>query len=201
MNPIIGDPVMQRAVEFLKDRYTGQTCSIVGKGPSLKYLRTEHIRPGPVIVLNEAIIHVQKCDLSNDIYSMQKDGGMSRGGYDGSMVQPLEHIWLILQLQYSSQWFPDHPKRLIVDPIIDFHMLVTEMSIRIVLQLAKIMGCSKINLICCDSLVNGDLRHFTRDGVISSGSGNYLYEYVRPLVLKDLKDIEHEFILPEEEAI
>jgi len=185
MNPIIGDPVTQRAVEFLKDRYTGQTCSIVGKGPSLMYIKAEHIKPGPVIALNEAIVYIQKMDLPNDIYSMQKDLGT---------IEPLESIWLILQSPYSDKHFPNHPKRLIIETS-EIGMLVTEMSIRMVIKLAKIMGCSKINLISCDSLTNGDLRTIGENGGVTDECGS-LYDYVRPLVIKDLKDIAHEFIQP-----
>ena len=69
---------MLRSVEELKDRYKGMTAWIVGKGPSLQYLKKEDIGAGPVITINSAITAVESLGFENPLFSMQKDGGGKR---------------------------------------------------------------------------------------------------------------------------
>ena len=178
-----------RAVDVLNNAYVNQPCYIVGRGPSLAYLQARHFGPGPVIVLNDAIVHVQELGLVNIIYSFQKDA------YDWAVQRPVDHIALILQDQYGSELFPEHPTRLMVDPVVDMGFASEEMSIRMAIRMTIWMGCSGIRFVCCDSLNTGDLRSYGSDGSVSNRA-DYMYQYVKPLVVSDLKDIPHDFITP-----
>jgi hypothetical protein len=185
-------------LDALRDLYQGQTAWIVGKGPSLKCLRAEHFGAGPVITINESILIVQDLGLPNPIYSMQKDGDAGIG----KAVYPHPDIPVILQRPgYSERNLPDHPLRMWVSPEQDFGLLHTEMSVRLCIGIAKLMGCVKIVFVCCDSLVNGDVRRMdvgTRTIVTANGSA---YQYVKPHVFRDVANIPHEFVLPEPETV
>lgn len=179
-----------RAVDILRGLYRGETVSIIGKGPSLRYLRAEHIEPGPVITINDAILIVQDLPISNVIYSMQKDGGES-------MVLPHDYVWVILQdPDFSENCLPEHPLRMWVDPVEELgfdHPAV--MSIRMCIALAKIMGCAKIHLIACGSLAgNFETFDVKQQRLFDTRAGNY--QAVKPLVECDLANIPHELILP-----
>ena len=177
-----------------KGLYPGQTAWIVGKGPSLLHLRKEHLGEGPVITINESILIVQELGLSNSIYSMQKDGEYGIG----HAVHPRMYIPVILQRPgYSENDLPLHPLRTWVAPE-DYGFHHAEMSIRLCVAIAKEMECGRITFVCCDSLVNGDVRRVDAQDrrIVRANSGSYVY--VKPLVLKDVEDIPHEFVLPEE---
>ncbi len=60
-------------------KHAGETVWIIGKGPSLLNLTADTIGPGPVVTLNEAIVHVRTLNLPNAIYVFQKDGCVSHG--------------------------------------------------------------------------------------------------------------------------
>lgn len=185
MNPEID------AATVLKDLHAGQECWIVGKGPSLGNLRRDYFGDGPVITINEAILIVQELGLPNPIYSLQKDG------YVNVMVRPKDDVTLILQANLSESWFPDHPKRLILDPVAAWGFKVTEMSIRMCIALAKLMGCYRISFLCCDSLVHDDFRVFdVKKGCAVPNPWSGAYGYVRPLVQADVKDMPHRFVIP-----
>lgn len=180
----------------LQRKHAGETCWIVGKGPSLRHLQADDFGPGPVIALNDAIIAVEKLDIENPIYSLQKDGQAEH------MVQVRTDIALILQSTegFSGEWFPEHPLRYLVDPLADLgfdHVQV--LATRMAIEIAKRMGCQTLKLMCCDNLVNGAMETYNprTDNAEVTGAG-YWYQLTRPYILDDLKTIEHDFVLPSE---
>jgi hypothetical protein len=182
-------------------RHANETAWIVGKGPSLKFLRAPHFFAGPVIAINESILNVQDLGLSNKLYGINKDG--CRGGagaHKCTMTHPNADVTMILQRPGFSEFcFPDQPDRLWVNAVDDLgfdHAAV--MSIRMCIAIAKSMGCIQIMVACCDSLVNKDVRIYDGGLTKASGaSGHYLA--VAALVKMDLKDIAHKYILPRNE--
>lgn len=195
-----------KAVERLRDLYTRQTAWIVGKGPSLLHLCTDHFGAGPVIVLNQAVLMVQELGLSNPIYSMQKDGcgatcedaRCMKCGFRPPMVYPRKDVTVILQEpDYSEFCLWEHKKRMLVNVQDLGFELKSEMAIRMAIRIAQVMGCERIVFLCCDSLTNGSVETFdviTKDFELTS-AGQY-YAYVAPLVLADVEDFPHEFITP-----
>jgi len=181
-------------IEELRDLYQGQTAWIVGKGPSLRFLQAGHFSAGPVITINESILIVQELGLSNPIYSMQKDGDAGIG----KAVYPHPDIPVILQRPgYSERSLLEHPLRMWVSPEQDFGFLHTEMSVRLCVGIAKVMGCAKIMFVCCDSLVNDDVRRMDVETHTIVTANSNAYRYVKPHVLKDVENIPHGFVLPE----
>lgn len=177
-------------LQSLRDRHIGEECWIVGLGPSIQHLSADHFGSGPIITINEAILKVEALALTNETYSMQKDG------WPNFMVRPADHVTLLLQTGLSDQFFPDHPKRIFFNPMSDWKFKFTEMSIRMCIALAKTMGCTAISFVCCDSLTTNEFRRYSpKDNSMLDGQAGY-YSYVKPLVLEDVRNIDHRFILP-----
>jgi len=178
----------------LRHKHPGETCWIVGKGPSLRYLRASHFGAGPVIALNDAIAAVQELGLSNKLYSLQKDGQLE------FMVEPFEHVILILQdtPKYSREYFQEHPHRILVDPILDLgfdHVQV--LATRMAIEIAKQMDCAEIRMMCCDNLMTGALETYDCRTETSAVTGAaHWYKETKSYILADLENIQHEFVLP-----
>lgn len=186
-------------LEQLKDLYKDKYCYIVGKGASLEFLSQDHFinHKAPVICLNDSIAIVQDLDIDNPIYSLQKDGNVEH------MVKPYDDVVLIVQETegYSRDWYPEHEKRLLIDPVKDFGFdLPQTMAIRMAIALSQYMGCNHINFMCCDVLSN---KEKTETFIVSERrskqtSASEWYIKSRPYVINDIRNIPHVFITPHE---
>jgi len=189
---------MKESIEFMRNRHVDQAVWIVGKGPSLQYLNAGYFGNGPIITINEAILSVQDLPLANTMYAMNKDGCRNEAkGHTCPMVEPWWDVNMILQAPgFSEHCFPNHPNRLWINPVDDLGFdLPTVLSVRMCIAIAKLMGGNEINLISCDSLVNGDMRIFDGKVVRSSGASGH-YSHNISIIKKELEDIKHHFILP-----
>jgi len=209
----------------LKDRHKGDTCYIIGKGPSLVNLRAWHFGKGPVIVLNESIRMVQNMGLPNQIYSMQKDGCMTEdphniprpcgtceanGWQRAPVTNPHPGIAVLFSQHLSSWCLHGRPNRFVfTDEELGFKGYPMTMSILEAIPLAMHFGCQSIVMMCCDSLVNGDLgtvaaiddHHFAYEyeGADISADIEELHrnlEWVKPWVKHSLKYIPHAYFSP-----
>ena len=197
---------MVDAAKILRGKHVGETAWIVGLGASIKYLTASYFGTGPVITINGAIQIVQELRLSNQIYSIQKDGcdlrdvpGHSCGG---KMFYPRREIPVILPRRgYAEFCLEEHPSRLWLDYVATLDLEPDVMSVRIAVALAlRIMGCAKIAFVCCDSLLGNELENMRRyypetDKIaIPPDYGNYIY--VRPIVMGDVQSLPHYFLTP-----
>ena len=185
---------MYNRIDEVHGMYAGKRLWIVGKGPSLLFLRHEHFMDdGPVITINEAILTVQELHLANPLYSLQKDGKPDK------MVRPHNTVCLILQYPgFSENCFPQHPRRIhVTADELGFGDEVTVMSVRMCIAIGKRMGCTRMSLMCCDSIANSDMRIYDPKvgNVLPSGASGH-YAAVIPTVKAELMNIEHEFITP-----
>ena len=188
-------------------RYAGETAWVVGKGPSLGYLRAEHFGKGPVIALNQTIVVVEALGILNPVYSLQKDGCGSGGPHE-ICEQRDGHDWMIrpqratLMVQdapgYSRDCLRAYEPRVAIQMMRDlkFPYLQT-MAVRMGITIAKQMGCVKIVMLCCDSLVNGNLDTFnvwTRQAERTS-AGNH-YEPAKRKIMRELVNTRYQFVIP-----
>ena len=194
------------AAKVLRRKHVGETAWVVGLGASIKHLTAEHFGSGPIITMNGAIKIVQELELPNQIYSLQKDGCEKRdlpGHQCGEkMIYPRVDIPVILPRRgYGELCLKEHPSRLWLDYVKSLNLEPPEMSVRIAVALAmRIMGCTRIAFVCCDSLI-GDKpknmrRYYPETGriAIPPNHGNYIY--VRPIVLGDVQGIPHYVFMP-----
>jgi len=165
---------------LLKNKYKNQTVWIIGKGPSIQYLKKENIGNGPIIALNDAIKIIEKLDLSNDLYSLQKDGCEKRKGrnnpktwftpdcdYSGEgcyinnelLTSVKKTTSLLLHDLESKYCFPDHPLRFVFN-LKEIRLPRNEFSQIFALKIAQYMGCNKFIFVSFDAQAIGDNRQY-----------------------------------------
>lgn len=198
-------------INDLAGKYAGQVGYIVGKGPSLQWLTAGCFShpAAPVVVLNDAILKVQELNISNPIYSLQKDGCGARHENDrcrpdcgsrGHMVYPKdESIVLIQQAIYSPYCLPRHKNKIWID-IKELRINEpSEMAVIMAIEIMRIFGCRSITMVSCGSLVNpGELRTFDpRSGRSCLTGAGQFYKHARGRVLEKLQQFHHTFVIPE----
>lgn len=189
-------------MEELKNKHINTEVYIIGKGTSLQFLKKEHIGEGIIITLNEAILKIEEFDLPNITYSMQKDGYdadhrnicvcKNEGRKDSCcMVLPKKATLLVHALE-SIKCFEDYTPRYVFNNN-DFGLEWNNPSVFSVIKVAQYMGCSKLNFLCFDSMVNGSNMGFC------PGKGIYSNHYTmhKKKIMSMLKDIPHAFITPQ----
>jgi hypothetical protein len=172
---------MTRPITDLVGVHAGETAYIIGKGPSLLRLTEAMLGPGPIIALNQAIIHVR--GYRAPLYSSQKDGchlgGVRHQGKPcpnggGDMIAPQAPEILLVSQQESPDCFADYEPRFVVDVERDFGVPWFTPSAPIMAGLALLMGCARIVFVSHDAYALGDGRA-VKNGLVVPGPLN-LYE-------------------------
>ena len=202
-------------MKTLKGIHDGQTAWIVGKGPSLRYLKKTDFGPGPVITINSAIVAVESLGLENPVYSMQKDGGERRNAkwafeplnawhsdpckHAGALCDDCKGIvrpkgaTLLVHEWESKFCLPDYPKRIVFD-VLELGMPQNEFSMIVAAYMARYMGCKDIVFVCCDAHAISDYRLLSDDG--KTGNKNRYYIFQTFVSGKYLSEFQHSFITP-----
>ena len=144
----------------LRGAFSGQPCSIVGKGPSLALLRREHLVPGPVITLNQAVLRVERLQPPGPVFSMQKDGcgSMVPGHVCAKEVVRPAAATLLVHLHESPHCLEDYRPRITFDATAELGLPWREFSANCAIALARLLGCPAVRLIAFDACTCGDLR-------------------------------------------
>lgn len=136
----------------------------------------------PVLALNHAIVPVEGLGLPNIVYSLQNDGVSLPTG--AVLLSNAHHP------TGGIEW--DAVAMGLAGP--------NEMVAVVAIAVAKLMGCARVVMVCCDSLVNGDLRTIVEGKVLQEdGPGltsAQCYSYAIPRVLAALEGIDHSFVTP-----
>lgn len=181
---------MTENIEILQGKHKDKPCAIIGTGPSILKINKSCFLPDEIIIaLNDSIVQIERLNLNNTIYSMQKDG---------AIVRPKKAILLVSEHE-SKFAFKDYSPRYIFDAIKLFdgknYFMHKEFSANCALKIVQLFGCSKIRLRGFDSCINGDIRHVELDGTISSGIPSYLYHCPRMYTWIKWDKLDVEFIL------
>lgn len=171
---------MSDGISKLAGKHQDEACWVVGKGASLKNLTPDDVGAGPVIAINHAIEAVENLGLPNPLYSMQKDNYCSTPKAASLLVHKPESDALGVLKDYRPRYVFDNEE--------DFGINRFFPSVVSSIYLAKLMGCSSIKFLCCDSFTNGDCRTFP------DLNKDHTYLMQRPLVDVAL----HETQLPAE---
>jgi len=198
-------------LDDLKNKYPGQTITIVGKGCSLQYLKKEHFVPGPVITINEAILTVESLELANPIYSMQKDGGDRKKSSTNNLSADCDYsndcssecramrrpkkATLLLHEMESKYCFPDYSDRYVFD-LKELGLPGNECSIICAIQFGKFMGCNGFRFISFDAHVTGDTQIYVPGKQETVKKGDY--ESQIPKIKQYVDGYNVEWIIPEQ---
>lgn len=172
-------------MERLRNIHPGSTISIIGKGPSLQYLRPEHLGSDPVIALYQALIPVEEMQIDNPIYSLQKDH---------ADTVPKRGI-LLLHLHESKDCLPNYQPRIIFDNNL-FGIAWNAFSQITAVKIAQWMGAERIRFICFDSFTTGsNATYIPGKGITDKNHDNYPKQ--KNKIADFLLTFEHEFITPQ----
>lgn len=159
---------------------------MVGKGPSLADLTAGDFGPGPVYVLNHAILKVREFDLPNPIYLQQKDGCIPHNVGKETViplgcicpsplfVPPQEPETLIVSAAESSRCARDYPRRIVMDTERDFGIAWNTMSAVVAIHVVRLMGCRSVRMMAFDAYTAMDFRVLEQDGELHEGTRGYL---------------------------
>lgn len=181
-------------LDELAGRHAGETAYIVAKGPSLTRLDAGCFGPGPILTLNEAILPVQTMGLANPIYSLQNDG---------TVTIPAGGVTLLTNSACPYDASPHLEWNAEAMGLGGHQALV----ILVAIELAKLMGCASLVVLCADSLTSRDLRTCTHTSADEyrvcleqdQGSGMWsapVYEGMASAVLAGLASIDHVLVTP-----
>jgi hypothetical protein len=144
-----------QTIQKLKNQHEGETCYIIGRGPSLATLRKGHIGDGIIIVLNQAYADVEKLGLPNVMYSMQKD---HLYGYPVKMPI-LVHEPESVKESYAN--IEEYQNAYVWDNEKDFCLIWSYPSSPVAVTIANFMGCKECVMLCHDAITNGDLMSYS----------------------------------------
>lgn len=176
---------MTEDIEILKDKHKDKPCVIAASGPSILKVNESYFSPDEIIItLNHSIVQIEKLNLNNTIYSMQKDTGI---------VLPKKAILLVSQHE-SRQFFQDYNPRYVFDT---FKLCGENVcSAIVVLKIVQLFGCSpKIRMIGFDYHMNRDCRHIGLDGSVNYIGSEYKYHDEPMCKLAQHMKFDLEFVL------
>jgi glycosyltransferase involved in cell wall biosynthesis len=153
--------------EILTGKHKGETCYIVGTGPSISNLKESDFLPDiPIITISSAILKVESLNINNPIYSIQKNVVLHR---------PKRATLLVAKQGENPNEFKDYKPRYVFDTVKLFDgknpFGYKEFSTNCALKMAKTMGFEKVKMLCFDAFTNGNLEAGYTDGVNKDLSG------------------------------
>lgn len=184
---------MSEYIEILKGIHNNCSCAIIGNGPSILKINESYFSPNEAIfTINDSIVLIEKLNLTNIIYSVQKDKG------DG-VVRPNKATLLVSEHE-SKFAFEDYKPRYIFDAIKLFDgkngCMEKEFSANCILKIVQLLGCTKkIKLIGFDACTNEDIRRVGLNQVISEDKIiPYLWQCGRMQALIKNDNLNVEFV-------
>jgi len=185
----------------LKNKHVGEAVWIIGKGPSLKFLKPQHIGEGPVIAINQAIKKIDALGLPNTTYGMLKDGGGKREyapdnlnpecGFQGECSEDFCGFFvsekgaaLIVHDIESGYCREDYQPRYVFN-LQELGLSGNVYSLIAAVRIAELMGCERFNFVSCDAHAIGDTQGDVFYKIQASTFGPYIkhldYGFVTPL--------------------
>jgi hypothetical protein len=187
---------------------------IVGKGRSLKFVSKETFGDGIIITLNESVFAIEKLNLHNTIFSMQKDGAIRKNDIGEficinectcarnnlsdcpfGMIKPTKKETILLVSESNSiECYTDYEPRFVFDNS-EYNLKWDEPSVLTAIEMSKQIGAKKIILVSFDSFTSGDnMKLLSQSGLVQEDLG---YPSQHERMKKLLSNIDHEFITPE----
>lgn len=113
----------------------------------------EDFEGGPVIAINYAVQVLETLNLTNPVYSMQKDQNFCKTKYP-----TLAHYHESGKNGWGSYVF-DNPSQ--------FSLSWNMPSLLSAVKIAELMGCIKCVFLCCDAVSKGDLDSYENGEIVT----------------------------------
>jgi len=137
----------------LQDKYQGLPCYIIGKGPSLDYLKANIFPPDCVIIcLNESIKKVESLQLGEGriIFALQQDAVLKDTCYS--------HTGSMLVSYLVTSWYKDHPSCFTYTPDL-IGLTGHPASVIMAIHLSKYMGVKDLKMVSFDAYTKKDTSY------------------------------------------
>lgn len=185
----------QEKIETLKPYFDNQLCYIVGKGPSLDYLRHKHFQDpsAPVIGLNEAVHQVEKLGLPNRIFGIQQDAKLRGTCY------PLNGIMFV---SIKAANFYSARRDVYIFDSRHYKLSLNSLSVSAAIKISKALGVTGFELLCFDACVNQNLDYAKCVGYNASWGGDKTrFLSHRAKIMHHVADLPLTFTIPEALAV
>ncbi len=171
------------------NKYEGQTCYIVGKGPSLDLLSDKHIiEPGIVIGINEAIFRVEYVISNHKLYGIQFDPPTTSRMPKSQMI-----------LSRTNKLLPRYKD--LEDTIVFDQQGVGlgggSITAQMAIFMARHFGCNKVYMVCFDGALGGICEYAKCTGTEARlGGAVTRFKKHKSLILDSAKHIPLRWLLP-----
>jgi len=145
--PIYGEKL---ELEALREIFEGKVCQIVGKGPSLDYLRADHFDDGPIIALNEAALQVETLELPNKLFCLQQDAKLRDTCYCKSATMLISNKAANFYAKYDGVFVFDSRQ---------YNLPLNSLSVSAAIAIARSLGATGFAMMCFDACVTGHLTY------------------------------------------
>lgn len=183
-----------KELEDFRDKYQGQTCYIIGKGPSLDALRASDFKTnGPILCVNDSVKKINKLNhWAQPTFVLQQDATLREE------CRPNHEDCVIIVAPQSRAWYTDHKKRVIMVP----EALGAQHagpSVIVAICIAELLGCSKLVLISFDAATHKECDYANVIGYPATRAGDtsrFLNHKTQMLRKLDATGLNYEFFTP-----
>lgn len=180
--------ISNNCLEDLRTIFQNQTCYIIGKGPSLDYLRSEHFEDGPIIALNEAVFSVEDLDLPNNLFGLQQDQKLQ-----ATCLPKRAPIFVAMK---AANYYADCERAYIFQNT-ELGLNRNALSVSAAIAISKRLGVRRYKLLCFDACVNKNLEYADCVGYRSTwGGAPKRFLGHRAKIIKHAQDTPIEWTIP-----
>jgi hypothetical protein len=185
--------ISDHRIDELHPVFMGKVCHIVGKGPSLDHLRSEHFHSGPVIALNEAIHAVEELQLKNATHALQQDAKLR------ATCLP-KRSPIFVETKAANYYGNVENAYLFQNAALGLNP--SSLSVTAAILIAKTLGATSFRLLCFDACVNQKTTYAKRIGYKSTWGGSpERFHKHRSKILRRAKPLDVEWVIPEALAV
>ena len=151
-----------KTVDELKPLF-GDTCYIVGKGPSLDKLAKEHFKntQAPVFCINESIHAIEALELKNPVIAIQQDTGLR----DGAMPKKSK----IAVSRDARFWYAQYPETYVYQPE-HYKLASNSLTVLCAINIAKSFGVKNFKMLAFDACTDGETSYAKSVGKTPGGT-------------------------------
>jgi len=141
-----------KKLEDYRDKHSGSTCYMLGKGPSLDYLKASDMETGPIICVNDSIKQVNTLDVKNPVYVIQQDATLQES------CCPRNYSNILIVSKQSRGWYSDYLNRVVVEAQA-LGVTAAGPTVILSIHIAKLLGCKKIIFVAFDAATNEECEY------------------------------------------
>jgi len=148
-----------------EDKHVDTKAWIIGKGPSLDFLKKDDLDGGVVICVNDSIKKINELEVDQPVYVIQQDSNLREE------CRPTNTDHILIVNRGSKGWYADYRNRV---PITPQALGVNHAGPTVILAIviAKFLGCKEICFVSFDAATDLNCDYAKIIGHLSTEGGN-----------------------------